>query len=108
MNPAITAALIAASRQEEVKEKVEARLKKAGANGPTRAISLDLGDKEQALADQAVASGSVKQTSDGRYYLDEVAIANRNESQGYLVLVILFIALSVIASGVALVSAFQD
>ena len=41
VNPAVTAALIAASHQQEVEEKIEGRLRKAGATGPTRAIALD-------------------------------------------------------------------
>jgi hypothetical protein len=50
-NPAITAALIAASRQEDVEEKIEGRLKKANAISPASSIALQLRDKEQALLD---------------------------------------------------------
>ena len=104
MNPAITAALIAASRQEEVQEKIEGKLKKAKATSIARAISLDLSEKQQPLLDQSLAEGTVKQTADGRYYLNEQAIADRTEGQGFKALLIILIALSIIASGVALVA----
>ena len=98
VNPAITAALIAASRQEEVEQKIEARLKKAGALSPSRAATLDLKDKERALLDHALASGSVRQTGDGRYYLHEMAVADRKEGQGFMALLILLDIASIIAS----------
>ena len=98
VNPAISAALIAASRQEEVEQKVEGRLKKAGAVSIGSAIMLDLNDKEQALLDQALASGSVKRTDDGRLYLNERVIADRTEGQGFMALLILLVVASVIAS----------
>ncbi|MCL6699285.1 hypothetical protein LZ496_10905 [Sphingomonas sp. NSE70-1] len=102
-NPAITAALIAASRQQEVEEAIEGRLTKAKATGPTSAVALDLTGKEKELLDQAVAEGTVKTTSDGRYYLNERAIADRKEGQGFMVLLILLVAASIMASGIVLV-----
>ena len=104
VNPAITAALIAASRQQEVQEKIEARLKKAKAVSRGSAIALDLDEKQQALADQALASGTVQRTDDGRLYLNEQAIADRTEGQGFKVLLIVLIALSIIATGAVLVA----
>ena len=104
-NPAITAALIAASRQQEVEEAIEGRLKKANATMPSRAIALDLDGKEKELLDQALAAGTVKTTGDQRYYLNEMAIADRKEGQGFLVLLIVLAAFSIIASGFALVKA---
>ena len=101
MNPAITAALIAASREEEVKEKIERRLEKAQATSPGRAIALELGG-EQELLDQARASGTVKQGADGRYYLHEQAIADRNEGHVFMALLILLVVVSLIASAVVL------
>ena len=98
VNPGITAALMAASRQEDVQEKVEGRLKKAGAISPASAIDLKLKDKEQQLLDQALAGGTVKRTDDGRLYLDERVIADRNEGQGFMALLILLVVASVIAS----------
>ena len=102
VNPAITAALIAASRQEEVQEKIEGRLRKAKATDIARAITLDLDDKQRPLLDQAMESGSVKQTADGRYYLNEQVIADRTEGQGFKALLIILIAMSIIASGAVL------
>ena len=103
MNPAITAALIAASSQEEVKEKIEGRLKKAKALSPTSAIELKLEGKELELLDQALASGTVKRSSDGRLYLNELVIADRNEGQGFMALLILLVIASIVASAVVLV-----
>ena len=102
VNPAITAALIAASRQEEVEQKIEGRLKKARALSVGSAVALDLKDKDQALLDQALAGGSVKRTGDGRLYLNERVIADRKEGQGFMVLLFTLPVASVIASVAAL------
>ena len=104
MNPAITAALIAASREEEVKEKIERRLEKAQASSPGRAIALELNEGELELLDQAPASGTVKQSADGRFYLHEQAIADRNVGHGFMALLILLAVASVIASVAVLVA----
>ena len=101
-NPAITAALIAASRQQEVKEAIEGRLQKAKATGPSSAIPLDLEEKERELLDQALAEGTVKDTGDGRYYVNEKAIADRKEGQGFAIILILLVVASVMASGIVL------
>jgi hypothetical protein len=101
-NPAITAAIIAASRQQEVKEAIEGRLTKAKATGPSSAIPLELDSKEKELLDQALAEGMVKTTSDGRYYLNERAIADRKEGQGFMVVLILLVVASIMASGIVL------
>jgi hypothetical protein len=98
VNPGIAGALIAASRREDVEEKIEGRLKKAGAISLASAITLELKDKEQVLLDQALASGSVKRTDDGRLYLNERVIADRKEGQGFMALLILLVVASVIAS----------
>jgi hypothetical protein len=101
-NPAITAAIIAASRQQEIEEAIESRLTKAKATGPSSAVTLDLaGEKE--LLDQALAEGTVKTTSDGRYYLNERAIADRKEGQGFMVILLLLVVASIMASGIVLV-----
>src|SRR4029450_2296442 len=97
-NPSITAALIAASRHEEVEEKIEGRLKKANALAPASAVALELKEKEQPLLDQALASGTVRRTGDGRLYLDELMVANRKEGQGFMALLIILIAASGIGS----------
>ena len=104
VSPAITAALIAAASQEEVEQKIEGRLKKAGAISIARAVALDLEGKDQKLLNQALASGSVKRTNDGRLYLDERVISERNEGQAFMVLLILLVVGSVIASAIALAS----
>lgn len=103
VNPAITAALLAASRQEDVQEKIEAKLKKAGAISPASAIGLSSNPKEQELLDQALAAGTVKRSTDGRYYLHEQAIADRREGQGFKALLILLVIASLIASVAVLV-----
>ena len=102
-NPAITAALIAASRQQEGEDAIEGRLGKAKATGTSSAISLPLEGKEKELLDQALAAGSVKKTNDGRYYLNERAIADRKEGQGFMVVLILLVIASIMASGIVLV-----
>jgi hypothetical protein len=101
-NPAITAAIIAASQQQEIEEAIEGRLTKAKAIGPSSAVPLDLAGKEKELLDQALADGTVKTTADGRYYLNERAIADRKEGQGFMVVLILLVAASIMASGIVL------
>jgi len=101
-NPAITAAIIAASRHQEIEEAIEGRLAKAKATGPSSAVPLELAGKEKELLDQAVAEGMVKITSDGRYYLNERAIADRKEGQGFMVVLILLVVASIMASGIVL------
>lgn len=104
MNPAIHAALIAAASKQASEESVEARLREAGATDPAQAMAFDAKDKaEQKLLDQAIARGTIGRTADGRVYLDEQAVSDRKESQGHMLLVILLIAASLIASGAALV-----
>ena len=102
MNPAVTAALIAASRQEDVEAKIESKLRKAKAVNRSSAIVLDLDEKQQPLLEQALASGTVQQTGDGRLYLNEQVLADRTEGQGFKALLIILVALSIIASGAIL------
>jgi len=104
-NPAITAAIIAASRQHDVEQKIEGRLKKARALTRASAVSIDLDKKQQALLDQALAEGTVQRTDDGRFYLNEQALADRTEGQGLKAFLIVLITLSIAASGVAIVAA---
>jgi len=103
VNPAITAALIAATRQEEVEQKIEARLRKADALSPARAIALSLNEKDQPLLDHALACGTVRETANGRYYLNEQLIADRSEGKGFMVLLILLVFGSIVASLIVLV-----
>ena len=105
MNPAITAALIAAAHEEEIEKEVVGKLREARATGPSSAIPL-AGAKREHL-DEAMADGSVKETSDGRFYLDERAIADRKEGQGFLALLIIAVIFLIVASGVALVLAVR-
>ena len=102
MNPAITAALIAAAHKEETEEAIIGRLRKGKAISPSSAISLDLPDDKRGALDQAIAGGTVVKTADGHFYLNERALADRNDSQGYMALLMILIAGSVIASGVAI------
>ena len=100
VNPAITAALIAAS--QEGADKIEGRLKKAGATSSANAKTLDLTDKEQKLLDKVLASGRVRRTADGRLFIDERVIAEATEGQGFMALLIILAVASVIASAAAL------
>jgi hypothetical protein len=103
MNPAITAALMAAAHEEEIEKEIIGRLRDAKAIGPSSAVALELdGDKQQYL-DEAIASHIITKIDDGRYYLSERAAADRKESQGFMVLLVMLIAGSAIASGVALI-----
>ena len=105
-NPAVTAALIAASRQQEVEEAVEGKLKKAKALGPSSAIKLELDPGQQKLLEQALAAGTVRREGEDRYYINERAIADRQEGQGFMALIVLLIVASLIASIAALAGKF--
>jgi hypothetical protein len=103
MNPTIHAAIIAATHQEEI-EKIEGRLKKARALGPSSAVALDVEGKQRELIDHAIVAGTVKRTADGRLYLHESAVSDRKEGQGFMALLILLVIGSVIASAMVLVA----
>ena len=102
INAAITAALIAASQEEETEEAILGKLRKGNAMSRSSAMPLDLAGDKQELLEEALASGIVAKTADGRFYLNERAAADTKESQGFLVLLIFLIVGSLIASGVAL------
>jgi len=103
MNPAITAALIAASQDEESEEYIATKLREAKALGSSGAIQLDLNEKQQKMLETQLADGTVVRTIDGRLYLSERAVSDRQEGQGYLVLLVLLVAASLIASAAVLV-----
>jgi hypothetical protein len=102
MNPAITAALIAASQDEESEEYIATKLREAKALGSSVAIRLDLNEKQQELLERQLANGTVVRTIDGRLYLSERAVSDRQEGQGYMVLLILLVIGSVVASAAVL------
>jgi len=103
MNPAITVALLIAAQEEETGKHIIARLRQGKATGPSTAIALnDLDSDKQDLLREAVVEGSVATTADGRFYLNERMIVDREDGQAFVALVIIIIGLSVIASGVAL------
>lgn len=103
MSPAINAALLAAASKQASEASIEAKLRAQGATDTTSAIGFDPAEKlQRQLLEKAIATGTVVRTADGRVYLDERAIADRKQGQGFMVAVILLIAASLIASGVAL------
>ena len=100
-NPAITAALIAASRQQEVEEAIEGRQEGQGHRAVERHIAQPR-RKAKGTAGSGAAAGTVKTTGDGRHYLNERAIADRKEGQGFMVVLILLVIASILASGLVL------
>jgi hypothetical protein len=102
MNPAITAAIIAATRDEDSEEYILAKLRTARAQAASSAIALEFNDKQQKLLEQALGKGIVVKTVDGRFYLNQRALSERKEGQGYMALLILVVVASAIASMVAL------
>jgi hypothetical protein len=106
VNPAIHAAIIAASNQEAIEQKIETRLRTAKAIGPSTSTDFaPADDAERKLLEAALATGNVVRTADGRYYLNERAAADRKEGQGFMALLIFLIVASLIASGAALAMA---
>ena len=102
MNPAITAAIIAAQEQSPT---LVQRLEKAGAvhNDKAMAVAIATSAQQAELA-QALRQGLVKRRSDGHFYLDQKAIRERNERIGRAFLLWTAIALSFVASGAALLA----
>jgi len=98
INPAVTAALLAASQDEESEEFVQRKLREANADGSSSAIRLELNEKQEKYLDEALEKGTVVKTVDGRFYLNERALSERKEGQGYMALLILLVIGSVIAS----------
>ena len=109
MNPAINVALIAAASKQATEQSIEGKLREAGAIDAANAIGFDPdGKTDPRLLDQAIARATVARTADDRIYLDERAVADRKHGQGFMVLVILLIAASLIASGVALLNFIKN
>jgi hypothetical protein len=98
INPAVTAALLAASQDEESEEFIQKKLREANAEGSSSAIRLELNEKQEKYLDKALETGTVVKTVDGRLYLNERALSERKEGQGYMALLILLVIGSVIAS----------
>lgn len=108
INPAITAALIATAGEEETEETIIGKLRNGKATSSSSAMPLDIPDDKRSAIDRAIASGIVAKTADGRFYLIERAVADRQQSQGFMLLILLLICASVIASGVALVMSMKS
>ena len=102
INAGVTAAILAASRDQESEEYILSKLRGAKALGAAAAITLELDEKQQKLLDKALAGGTVVKTVDGRFYLNERAVADRKEGNGFMALLILLVAGSIIASGAVL------
>jgi len=96
--------LLAASHDKDSEEFVQKKLREANALGTSGAVCLDLNDKQLKLLDQALANGTVVKTIDGRLYLNERAVSERKEGQGFMALLIMLVVGSVLASIVVLVS----
>ena len=102
MNPAIHVAIMAASQAEEG---VAERLRKAKAISSESAIACTPANAtQQAQLDEAIGLGLVVRRADGRVFLNERAVSERNEGIGYGVLLGLLALGSAAASIAALVA----
>lgn len=96
----IQAALLAAQKGTGF----DARLKEAGASDEASAVALEpANDEERAELDKAIASGLIGRTSDDRLYRNDRVASDLKESQGWIVAVVMLVAASILASGLALV-----
>lgn len=102
MNPAIHAAIIASQKQQQGVDDVVRKLRKAGALSATSATALT--DIDQVKIDEAVGLGLIIRSADGRLYVNEHAVSDRLQSQGWIVIVVLLVTASLIASAVALLA----
>ena len=106
VNPAINAALIVAAQQQALTAThVTAPLKAAGATSARKAVPLDLSAKgaDKFLA-ALVKQGHVHAVGDGRYWLDEAAVARSHKAGARIALIIIAFLISVTASLVALLA----
>ena len=103
MNPAIHVALMAA---HEAEQDVSAKLRAAKATSSASAIEyVPANDAQQAKLDEAIGLGLVVRRADGRLFLNQRAVAERNEGLGYGLLLGL-IALGSVAASIAALVAF--
>jgi len=101
-NPTVMAALRASAQGNGDDDFLQSKLRAADAVGTSSAVSLAIDEKQQKLLDRAIEQGTVVKTFDGRFYLNERAVTDRKEGQGYMVLLILLMIASALASVVAL------
>ena len=97
-NPAINAALLAAAHDQESEESIRTKLREAKALNSFSAIPLDLNEKQQELLRQALGAGTIVKIADGRFYLNERKIAERKEGHGFMLVLMILVIGSVIAS----------
>jgi hypothetical protein len=102
INAGVTAAILAASQDEDSEQFIQTKLRQAKALGAAAAIPLELKDKQQKLLDKALAGGTVVRTVDGRFYLNERAVSDRKEGQVFMALLVMLAVGSVIASAAVL------
>ena len=102
MNPAIHVAFMAA---QQAQDGIVARLATAKAINSASAIEhIAANATEQAQLDEAIGLGLVMRRADGRVFLNERAVSERNQGIGYGVLLGLLALGSAAASIAALVA----
>jgi hypothetical protein len=105
-NPAISTSILAATRGHRRQESFEQILRKAGAVDPASAIAIEPASRlQRRLFDQAVHRGVIVPVADGRYHLNERALAELRQGMRFAALLFVIIAASLIASIVALAKA---
>ncbi|GLR48163.1 hypothetical protein [Sphingomonas astaxanthinifaciens] len=103
MNPAITAALAAANKQQASSAELLAQMKKAGAHSKATAIAPDLSAKgADKVLRKLVEDGYLRAAGDGRYFADRERVAENAATARNVALVMLAFLLSAGASLVAL------
>ena len=107
MNPAITAAstitTIAAAQAAERRKRLLAALEALPRGEATRAALLERHPELEAALDAAQASGLVKARADGTLRVDVEGARARASAQGKVALLVV-VALTAVAAGVALVA----
>jgi len=101
MNPAITAALLAA--QHSAAPGPVERLTKADAVRSDKAIAIDPATPaERQQIDDAIGLGLIQRRADGRLFINPKAVEERNARIGAQFLLVTLIGLSILASAAAL------
>ena len=102
MNAAVTAALVAAQQSGAMPD-VVGRLTAAGAISIDKAVAFEARTNAEAKQrDEMIGQGLVRRRGDGRLYVNQRAVEERNARMGAQFLVGALIGLSILASAVAL------
>ena len=88
---------------ESAKHAILKRLREADATSAAMPASIDIATAEaQAALADLLAAGTIREARNGLYYIDEAGKAAASGGGGFTVLLVILVALSIVASVIAL------